>query len=547
MRLGRSCLVLTAAFLVLLAACGQPAPAPPLDEAITGLQPSLTASNARPTPTRLRPKATRSLDPAASPSADPLARPANQIANPPTSQPAARSTSPPTVQPTPLLADESDSTQPTAQPTTSPAPMEPASPPLSGLAVWEQDITLDTYAWQEALLPTAPDDPVYPYPRLDFDAVTGPVPRAYRAVFVQNAYVQLVVVPELGGRILRWTDRTTGRQLFYANPVIKPTHWGRRGWWLATGGLEWAFPTEEHGLNEYQPWQYELLGDGVRVWDTDDRTGLQVEVMIRLDRQHSYFTLIPRITNPTPQPQPYQFWANAMLALSDTNVPSPELVFILPDDAVTVHATGDGSLPSPGGHMAWPLHNGRDFSRYSQWHRYLGVFANPAQAGFVGAYDLGDDQGMVRIFPPAVATGVKIFCLGDLPSTWWTDDGSRYFELWGGLTPTFWEDWTLQPGASVSWTERWYPVSAIGGYNWANEEAAIRLVPSGEQAEVAVVTSRAFRGVVVLRQGGMEVQRWDATISPGQPFHATGGPASGSGDWGVQVLEDSAVVAHMGP
>ena len=431
-------------------------------------------------------------------------------------------------------------------------PPKPTLPPVSGPAVWEQEITLNTYGWHDALVPTTPDDPVYPYPRLDFDAVTEPVPRLYRAIFIQNEYVQLAVVPELGGRILRWTDRTTGRQLFYANPVVKPTRWGYRGWWLATGGMEWAFPTDEHGLNEYRPWKYELLWDGVRVWDTDDRTGLTIEVTIRLDGEHSYFTLVPRITNPTGEPQPYQFWANAMLTLSDANAPSPELVFILPDDAVTVHSTSDRDLPGPGDQMAWPVHNGRDLGQYSEWRQYLGVFAHPAQAGFVGAYDLGSDQGVVRVFPHAIATGVKIFCLGDLPSDLWTDDGSRYFELWAGLTPTFWDYWTIQPGASVTWMERWYPVSGIGGYDWANEDAAIRLVPfgpSGDSAEVAVATSRALRGTVVLRRGGGEVQRWDVFVAPGQPFRATGGPVStaGGGDWGVHVIESGTVIAQMGP
>ena len=463
---------------------------------------------------------------------------------------------PATSTPTPTMERQQASPTPSSSPTgdrrsatSTPEPIQSTNTltPIPGPAVWEQDITLNTYGWQAALIPTGPDDPIYPYPRLDFDAVTGPVPRTYRAVFIQNGYVQLVVVPELGGRILRWTDRTTGRQLFYTNPVVKPTHWGYRGWWLATGGMEWAFPTEEHGLNEYRPWQYELLWNGVRVWDTDDRTGLTVEVTIYLDGGRSYFTLIPRITNPTNEAQPHQFWANAMLTLSDYNAPSPDLTFILPDDAVTIHSTGDGSLPGPGGQMGWPVHNGRDFSHYSEWHQYMGVFANPAQADFVGAYDLGADQGMVRVFPHAIATGVKIFCLGDLPSELWTDDGSRYFELWGGLTPTFWDYRTLEPGASVAWSERWYPVSGIGGYNWANEEAAIRLVPSGERAEVAVATTRSLNGTVVLRRGGVEVQRWEAFITPGQPFRATGGPAPGGGDWGVQVLEGGAVIAQMGP
>lgn len=428
---------------------------------------------------------------------------------------------------------------PTSTPTpTSLAPVAPTT--------WEQEITLNTYAWQQALVPSNPDDPFYPYPRLDFGQVGGPTPRTYRAVFIQNRYVQLVVVPELGGRILRWTDRITGRLLTYANPVIKPTRWGYRGWWFATGGIEWAFPTEEHGLNEYRPWQYERLRDGVRVWDTDDRTGLTVEVTIRLDAEHSYVTINPRITNPTATPQPYQFWANAMLTLSGRNTPSPALIFILPDNAVTVHSTGDNSLPGPGGVMNWPVHNGRDFSSYSEWRRYLGVFADPALLGFVGAYDLESDQGFVRVFPHTLARGVKIFCLGDLDPALWTDDHSRYFEIWGGLTPTFWAYWTLEPGATVSWTERWYPVSGMGGYNWANEEAAVRLTPLGATAELAVMTTRLLDAVVVLRRGGVEVQRWSARIGPGQPFRAVGEPSAAVGEWGLQVWADGSVLAQFG-
>jgi len=412
--------------------------------------------------------------------------------------------------------------------------------------VWEQDIVLNTYGWQDALRSSSPSDSFYPYPRLDFDAVGLPQPRTYRAIFLQNQYVQLVVVPELGGRILRWTDRTTGRQLFYANPVVKPTHWGYRGWWLATGGMEWAFPTEEHGLDEYRPWQHERLWNGVHVWDTDDRTGMTVEVWIRLDGQHNSFSVTPRISNTTDTSARYQFWANAMLALSDVNAPSPDLVFILPDDVVTVHSTGDASLPAPGEQMVWAVIHGRDFSRYAEWRKYLGVFADPAQADFVGAYDQGIDEGVVRVFPHEIAKGVKFFCMGDLSADLWTDDGSRYFELWAGVTPTFWDYAELAPGASVSWTEYWYPVSGIGGYNWANAEAAIRLLPAGDRAEIAVATTHALQGTVILLRGGVDVARWEAAIAPGQPFRAAG-QASGSGNWGVLLLVDGRTVAQMGP
>jgi hypothetical protein len=423
----------------------------------------------------------------------------------------------------------------------------PTDAPAQSLAVWEQSITLTSYGWQDALQPTAADDPIYPYPRLNFDAVGGPAPRSYTAVFLQNDYVQAVVVPELGGRILRWTDRTTGRQLCYANPVIKPTRWGYRGWWLATGGIEWAFPVNEHGLNEYRPWSYERLWNGVRVWDVDDRTGLRIEIIIQIEADGSALIISPRLSNPTSENQRFQFWINGMLTLSDANAPSAALTFVLPDDAVTVHSTGDGSLPAAGASMGWPVHNGRDFSRYAEWRQYLGIFADPARSGFVGAYDMAADQGMVRAFPETTATGVKIFCLGDLPADLWTDDGSRYFELWGGYTPTFWDDAMLPSAKIVGWTERWYPVSGIGGYNWANEHAAIRLTPQGESVELAVAAASAFEADIALRRGGVEVQRWPARIAPDAPFTATSAPAPGEGDWGVQVLAGDEIIAQMGP
>jgi hypothetical protein len=472
----------------------------------------------------------------------PSAVPADPPAESPTTKPTIRPTNKPTNQPT---------VPSTGEPTLTPAlTLTPSSTqtPRPSVAVWEQDIVLNTYGWQDALVDTTSDDAIYPYPRLDFDALAPPAPQTYRAVIIQNEYVQLVVVPALGGRILRWTDLVTGRQLFYANPVVKPTRWGYRGWWLATGGMEWAFPTEEHGLNEYRPWEYQRLWNGVRVWDTDDRSGMAVEVTIQLDAGRSTFSVTPRIVNPTDEAQPYQFWANAMLTISDGNVPAPGLTFVLPDDAVTVHSTGDGGLPGPGGQMTWPVHAGRDFSHYSEWRQYLGVFADPAAAGFAGAYDPDVDQGVVRVFPPATAMGVKIFCMGDLPSDLWTDDGSRYFELWGGRTPTFWDYWTLEPGASIIWTERWYPVSGIGGYDWANADVAIRLTPEGDSAEVAVAATRPLNGTVVLRRGGVEVQRWDATIAPGNPFSSPPlDEGAGEGEWGVQVLEGGSIITQMGP
>src|SRR3990172_3262376 len=88
------------------------------------------------------------------------------------------------------------------------------------------------------------------------------------------------------------------------------------------------------------------------------------------------------------------------------------------------------------------------------------------------------DLGVVRVYPVGVAQGAKVFGGRGLDPGLWTDGGSTYFELWGGLLPTFNDYATLAPGASVGWTDRWYAVSGIGGYDFANANGAVRLIES---------------------------------------------------------------------
>ncbi len=433
-------------------------------------------------------------------------------------------------------------------PSPSPSPSTSPSPSLEPAAVWETTVTLNSYGWEQALRPSAPDSLYAPYPSLDFDAVTGPSPRTYQAVTLENAYTRVTVVPELGGRILRLEDLTTGQLLTYANPVIRPTHWGYRGWWFATGGIEWAFPVEEHGLNEYRPWSYELLaGDtwrGVRVWDTDDRTGLDISITLRLEQDRSTLFIIPRISNPTASPQPLQFWINAMLTISEDNSPSSSLRFWVPTDTMIVHSTNDATLPQPRGLISWPIHAGRDFSAYEEWQAYLGLFASQAR-GAVGAYDSVSDQGIVRTYPQNGPQGVKIFCLGDIPSNVYTDDNSRYFELWGGYNRTFFpEDTvTLPAGGTFAWEEQWYPIHGLYGIHWADRDLAAWLKQTDAGLSIGVYTPTATELTLRLRQNGEQISEWPIQTGPTAPVNMLT-EVTGEG-WTLEIWEQGTLKATL--
>jgi len=269
-------------------------------------------------------------------------------------------------------------------------------------------------------------------------------------------------------------------------------------------------------------------------------------VTISLDAAHSYVTIQPRVTNSTGGPQKMQFWVNAMLALNGNRV-TDSTRFILPSEQVTVHSTGDGGLPGPGSKLSWPVFKGRDLSRYADWGGHLGFFASPAAGGeFAGAYDSSSDEGIVRVFPPDIARGVKFFGGKGIDPATWTDDGSTYFELWGGLLPTFGDNATIQPGQTFGWTERWYPVSGLGqGFDTANATAALRLSSQGDSVSVGAVTSVNLNGQVKLWQAGQVVATWPVAVGPGRAFNVT--QPGMSGVLGLQLLDSAGhLIAQAG-
>lgn len=420
------------------------------------------------------------------------------------------------------------------------------------LAVYETPVTLMSFGWEQALRPSDPGAPYYPYHSLDLGAVGPAEPRTYTAVILENSYTRITVLPYLGGRILRWEDRLTGQKLTYENPVIKPVNanWGYRGWWLGTGGVEWAFPVDEHGLNEYLPWEYQLLSGenwcGVRVWHTEWRTGMVIEVTLRLYGGDNTLVITPRITNPTAEAKPMMFWINAMLTLSGSNAPSNSLRFWVPTDRMQIHSTSDELLPDPRSHISWPIFSGRNFSYYYEWQHYLGIFATQAQ-GAMGAYDEGSDLGVVRTYPPATPQGVKLFCLGELPSDIFTIDQSRYFELWGGYNRSFFpEDYVSLPaGQTLTWNERWYAVHGIGGLAWANADLAAAFKQTAEGVTVGLYAPGLQEADLVVKQNSEIKGVFAAQVSPETPFRQF---IVGSGDgWTLEIWQDGAPVVTIPP
>jgi len=417
----------------------------------------------------------------------------------------------------------------TPRPTHTPEPTATAAP---GVRVYQTTINLPAYPYEPYLRERV--DARYNWrvvwlDRAAYDAAhPQPQPRAFQAIVLENTYLKLTFLPELGGRLYQCTFKPTGQNLFYQNAVLKPSYWGPlsrdENWWLAAGGMEWAFPVYEHGYEWGLPWTYQIESKStettivLRDGTADDR--LRAEIRVTLPAGRAYFVVQPLLTNPTTGPVALQFWLNALLTLGLPST-SPNIEFVYPTDRMIVHSTGDSALPGERQMMSWPLADGRDLSHYGNWRNWLGVFVPEVQQDYTGAYNHDTGLGVARIFPHQVARGLKLFGFGTGFSARaeYTDDGSEYFELWGGPGRTFWpeDEVTVAAGGSLTWSEVWLPFHNIGGLDVANAEVAASVTREGTQLRVGLAASSVQSGLLQMECDGQTFFQEPVRLDPREP------------------------------
>jgi hypothetical protein len=453
----------------------------------------------------------------------------------------------PTWTPSPILPTNTPRSTPTATSTSSPTPtpLPPTDTPTvsfninaasagGGLQVYETTITLPTYPIRDYLAEQI--DPVYNIPvfyfdRQAFDAANPlPTPTGYTGVILENDYVRLTFLPELGGRLYSAVVKSTGQEIFYHNQVVKPSRYGilepyEANWWLATGGMDWAYPTQEHGYRFGVPWDYEVTQTKqeatITLSDTaPDRVGVEVQVTLPADS--AVFTVKPKLTNATDDAAPVQFWLNAALALAPETM-SPNTQFIVPADKITIHSRGENGWGVPGEleESAWPQVGQTDLSDYGQWANYLGFFIPYMEAPFMGAYNPDANLGVVRLVEPGAVPGNKLFAFGPaFLDRSYTDDDTQYFEIWGGANTGFWaeDDIPVPGGDTLQWQESWWPLAGLGGITWANEHAAIHLRQSGDTHHLSLLVSRPRQGKLIVLAGETTILTEPFSADPATPF-----------------------------
>jgi len=398
---------------------------------------------------------------------------------------------------------------------------------------WEQQVVIPTYPVQDAdpnpmflekRVYQGSSGKVYPNPFTDRVALEK-VNASYRVVMLENEYVQLMILPEIGGRIFAGLDKTNNYDFFYRQHVVKPALVGLLGPWIS-GGVEFNWP-QHHRPSTYMPVHaaIEEHPDGSRtVWLSEHDPMLRMKGMvgISLSPGKSIVEAKVRLYNRTPLPQTFLWWANVAVRVHD------QYQAFFPPDVTFVADHAKRAISSfP---VARNLYYGVDYRPGTDisWYKNIPVptsyMVTQSKYDFCGGYDHARQAGLVHTSNHHVAPGKKMWTWGnaDFGYAWernLTDNDGPYVELMGGAYTDNQPDFSwLQPYETKTFSQYWYPIQSIGPVKNANTQAAVNLEFDGAQARIGVcVTSRRCVRVALTRHGRPAIDE-GVELTPGQPF-----------------------------
>lgn len=452
-------------------------------------------------------------------------------------------------------------------------PPAPASE-TSAVKAWHEPVVIPTY------LPQAPDkNPmflekrvyqgssgcVYPLPFTDRIA-TEPVDRAWEAVHIENDFIRVMILPEIGGRIHVGLDKSNGYDFFYRQNVIKPALVGLAGPW-ASGGMEFNWP-QHHRPATFMPVEtsIERHADGsCTIWcsDHDPMNRLKGMHGVCLHPDRSVLELKVRLYNRTPFVQTFLWWANAAVHVHEQyqSFLPPDVTFVA-DHArramsafplcegtyygVDYAARARDPVPveqRPPQFVPPGTYPPNDLSWYANIPVPTSYMALGSRQDFSGGYDHRRKAGLIHTANHHIAPGKKQWTWGNQEFGYaWdrnlTDSDGPYIELMAGVYTDNQPDFSfLAPGETRTFSQFWYPIQQTGPVCAANADGAIGVQPHKSGMQIGVSVSRTYKDARIVASG----KTWKADLAPGKPFTAT---LKAAGAVSVQDSQGNQVVAY---
>ena len=405
----------------------------------------------------------------------------------------------------------------------------------SEVRAWEEDIMLPTYEigeeeknpiFLEKRVYQGSSGSVYPYPVVE-KISDEKKDKKYHAVFIENEYIKVMILPELGGRVHMAYDKVKKRHFVYYNQVVKPALVGLTGPWIS-GGIEFNWP-QHHRPSTFLPTDFSIEEheDGSKtIWCSEVERMFRTKGMqgFRLYPGKAYIEINVKVYNRTSFPQTFLWWANPAVVVNEHY----HSVFPPDVNAVFDHGKRDvSSFPiATGIYYKQDYSAGVDISKYKNIPVPTSYMAIKSKFDFVGGYENDVNGGLLHVANHHVSPGKKQWTWGngDFGIAWdrnLTDEDGPYIELMTGVYTDNQPDFTwLQPYEEKSWVQYFMPYSEVGYVKNATKDAILNLDVKDGEATVILYTTGIYRGVRITlkdKKGKLLLDK-ETCMSPAEPF-----------------------------
>ena len=396
---------------------------------------------------------------------------------------------------------------------------------------------------------------VYPHPVCE-GVSDKKVDKEYNAIFLENEYILVMILPEIGGKIQRLYDKTNGYDAVYYNEVIKPALVGLAGPWVS-GGIEFNWP-QHHRPSTFDPVDYtiEENEDGsVTVWVGETEKMFHTKGMagFTVYPDKAYLEIKGQVYNPTDRPQTFLWWANPAVAVNDYTQS------IFPPDVNAVMDHGKRAVSkfpiADGEYYKVNYAPGTDISRYKNIPVPTSYMAYHSDFNFIGNYDYEKKAGLLHIADHHISPGKKQWTWGngDFGKAWdrnLTDENGPYIELMTGVFTDNQPDFTfLKPYEEKTFVQYFMPYKAVGAVKNASLDAAINIEQRDTKIAVTVYTpSELENAEIKLYNNGSEFYTDTLNMKPADIFE-TEINADGIcfDDITVNIIKDTKIILTYSP
>ena len=411
---------------------------------------------------------------------------------------------------------------------------------------WREIVTIPTYEvgkpeknpmFLEKRVYQGSSGVVYPYPVIE-SISDEKTEKDYKAVYLENEYIKIMILPELGGRIQMAYDKIKQRHFVYYNHVVKPALVGLAGPWIS-GGIEFNWP-QHHRPSTFMP------VDCTIVENEDGSVTVWVNEMERMFHQKGMagFTLRPgcayleiqgRVSNRTNLPQTFLWWANPAVEVNDA------YQSVFPPDVNAVFDHGKRAVSSfpiaTGTYYKMDYSAGVDISNYKNIYVPTSYMAVNSKYDFEGGYENDTKGGMLHVASHHLSPGKKQWTWGngDFGRAWdrnLTDETSPeeakqwhidrkgfrpYIELMAGVYTENQPDFTwLMPYEEKQFVQYFMPYREIGIVKQASKDFVMNIeeASEGQVTFKILATSKQRVRIILDGEGGDEYYNKVVTLSP---------------------------------